>query len=69
MEDKVVDLVVAVDQRATIFGLCLWVAKEGDHIVKVWYVAHRLIRVNINSLCLRARDGSEGPNLSIVEAR
>jgi len=69
VEDDVVDLVVAVDKGRAVLGLRLWVFEEGYHVVLVWYLAYWLPSLLVFGRTLRFRDGIEGCNLAVVEAR
>src|SRR5262249_40177035 len=69
VEDQVVDLVVAVHECATVFGLGFWIAEKGDHLVKVWDVADWYARVFVFCLGLCRFKSGKGLQLTVVEAR
>jgi hypothetical protein len=68
VENNVVDLIVAMHETASVFWLRLGVAKECDHFVLVWDLAHRHPGVLVDSGALCLRDGVEGFDLAGVEA-
>lgn len=68
MKDQVVDLVVAVNERRAVLGLCAPVLEEGNHVVEVRDLADRHVRLDVDGLRLRLRDRPEGRDLPVVEA-
>ena len=68
MEDKVVDFIVAMDQRRTVLRLLVFVLEELGHLFKVWNIAHWLPGIFVLRFCLVRRDGCERLDLSIVES-
>lgn len=69
MVDEVVNLVVAVNERATILRLCIWISQEGNNVLEMWDIAHKVFVFHVDCLGLRARYGAESLQLSVVEAR
>lgn len=67
--DKIVNLVVAVDQCASILRLGFWISEELHYIFIVWSLAYWSLGLDIDGLGLRRRDGAEGLNLAVVEAQ
>lgn len=39
--DQIINFVIAVDQRASILRLCVWVPEKRDHVVKMWNLSYR----------------------------
>ena len=69
MEDKIINLVIAMNQRRSILGLRPRITEEPDHIIKVRYLPHQLFAIHIHRLRLRGGNASQRSNLPIVEAR
>ena len=69
MIDKVVDLVIPMDQGASILRLGFWISEELHYIFVVRSLAYRGLGLDVNRLGLRRRDGAEGLDLAIVETR
>lgn len=69
MIDKVVDLVIAMDQSASILRLGSWVSEKFHYIFIVWSLSNGSLGLDIDRLGLRRRDGAEGLDLAVVEAR
>lgn len=69
MIDKVVDLVIAVDQCTSILRLGCWISEELHYIFKMRRLSYWGLGFDINSLGLRRRDGTEGLDLAVIEAR
>jgi len=65
---EIVDFVVPVYQRPSIFRLRCRVAEEGDHIVEVGDLAHGDFGLDVDGLGLRFGDPAEGFELPVVEA-
>ena len=66
---KVVDLVITVDQCASISRLVFLFAKKLHYIFIVRSLAYWDRGLDIDRLRLRRRDGAEGLDLAIIEAR
>ena len=66
---EVVDFIIAVYQRSAIFWLRFWILEECYRCIVVWDLANRDLRLYVHRLSLRGRDGAEGLELSVVEAR
>ena len=66
---KVVDLVITVDQCASISRLVFLFAKKLHYIFIVRSLAYWDRGLDIDRLRLRGRDGAEGLDLAIIEAR
>lgn len=69
MIDKIVDLVVAVDQCASILRLGFWISEELHYIFIMRSLAYWDFGLDIDGLSLRRRDGAEGLDLAVVETR
>ena len=69
MIDKVVDLVIPMDQCASILRLGFRISEEIYYIFVVRSLAYRGLGLDIDRLGLRRRDGTEGLDLAIVETR
>lgn len=69
VEDDIVNLVVAVDERGAVLGLCLCVAEKGHHVVLVRDLAYGFASLLVLGRGLRLRYRVEGGDLAIVEAR
>ena len=69
MKHQVVDLVVAVDERRPVLGLCALVPEKRHHVVEMRDLAHGHVRLDVDGLRLRLGDGAEGRDLAVVEAR
>lgn len=69
MIDKVVDLVIPMDQCASILRLGFRISEEIHYIFVVRSLAYRGLGLDIDCLGLRRRYGTEGLNLAIVETR
>lgn len=69
MIDNVVNLVVAVDQCASILRLGFWISEKFNYILIVRSLAYWDLRLDIDRLGLRHRDGAKGLDLATVEAR
>ena len=67
--DKVVDLVVTMNQCASILRLGFWISEELHYIFIVRSLAYWGVGLDIDSLGLRRRNGAEGLDLAVVEAR
>ena len=68
MEDQIVDLVVAVDQRGAISRPRPRILEKGHQVVEMRDLADRLVRLDVDGLRLRGRNGAEGRDLAVVEA-
>lgn len=69
MEDNIIDLVIAMDEGASVVGLSLWISKKLYHVVKVWNLSNWLACLLGDGLGLSSLYGIECPQLTIVEAR
>ena len=68
MKDKVVYLVISVDESAPIVGLSARIAEESTHLDEVRYITDRLLAVDIHSFGLCLGNGLESRYLAVVEA-
>jgi hypothetical protein len=69
MEDHIINLVVAVHERAPVLGLRLRITEESDHGVLVRDLADGDLGLLIDGFGLRFGDCVEGGDLAVVEAR
>ena len=68
MKHDIVDLVVSVDQGASVLGLRLLVLEKGADHVEVRDLADGLLRFDIDGLSLCLLNCMEGCNLPVVES-
>ena len=66
---KIVDLVITVDQCASILRVVFFFAKKLHYIFIVRSLTYWDRGLDIDRLRLRRRDGAEGPDLAIIEVR
>lgn len=67
--DKIVDLVIAMDQCASILRLGFWISEELHHIFVVRSLAYWGLGLDIHRLGLGRRDCAECLDLAVVETR
>jgi hypothetical protein len=67
VEDHVINLVVAMNERPSIFWLHLFVFEEVYHIVKMRYRSHRFISLGIPRFSLKLVDCRKGLYLPVVK--
>jgi len=68
VKDKVVYLVISVNESAPIIGLSARIAEESTHLDEVRYITDRLLAVDIYRLGLCLGDGLKRRYLAVVEA-
>ena len=68
MIDKVVNLVIAVDQGTSILRLVFWISEKLHYIFIVRSLANWGLGLDVDRLGLCRRDGAEGLDLAVVEA-
>ena len=69
MKHQVINLVIPMNRISSILGLVFLVAKEGQHVFDMGYLANWLLCIHILGLGLCFADYSEGLDLAIVEPR
>ena len=69
MIDKVVDLIVTVDQGTSILRLCFGILEELYYIFIVRSCANGVLGLDVDHSGLCRGDGAEGLDLAAVEAR
>lgn len=67
MENQIVDLVIAVDGSAAIFGLVLLLAEERENLFDVRNLSDGLVGLYVACLGLGFGDGRPGLDLAVVE--
>lgn len=68
MEDHVIDLVVAVQERSSVFRLCVFIAEELHQFFMMWDMAYGLLGVDVLRGGLRFAEDPEEMDLAVVEA-
>src|SRR3954449_1617328 len=68
MINQVIDLVIAVDDSASICWPHSTITEEVEHLIHIWDSTNRFSCLGVLYFSLRFRYRSEGHNLSIIES-
>lgn len=67
MVHQIIDFVISVYKRSSIFWLRLRIPKESNHGVEMRDFANNFLRIDVNGLCLEFGNRAQGFDLSVVE--